>query len=492
MTTVSKYLVRRGGQQYGPYTLDVLQRYYEQGHILGTDHVWTDGYATWITAAQLFVGTSLGGGPPSAAGPRVEAVAPRRTPRARRAWGWGASALVVVVALVALAALLSGPKPEDSLDHARVAYLQRNQANFDRDVDVSSVLSDGVDQIAGVIMQQNNTGGLARVAIAAAVPALKGIYLPSASRAIDQFIISGVLPQDPQSSSSDPATALIASYVSAVLRKVAASALSYQGVESELISNGTATLAVRVATPLSSQPMVLKVKMQKAGGYWRVVAIEDLAGLLRELGQFSSPGASSSGPALAAPGAAPAAVSPDAAVRAPPAPKPDDDDPIGQGGFDHATDAVSEAPGRHCDWAGIPGTESRLRHPSLGMDDRSTDNQPLIWRQLAARDHEAGPVVGMRVGMAPAADLRAQALLRLPQRARDIAVVSGEGEIHPMHELRGALHPLPVRRHDSGGQCPGSLHGAEELPQVLPGHLIGADGHHAGRSDWHEGQADRA
>lgn len=39
MTTVSKYLVRRGGQQYGPYTLDVLQRYYEQGQILGTDHV---------------------------------------------------------------------------------------------------------------------------------------------------------------------------------------------------------------------------------------------------------------------------------------------------------------------------------------------------------------------------------------------------------------------------------------------------------------------
>lgn len=329
MTTVSKYLVRRGGQQYGPYTLDVLQRYYEQGQILGTDHVWTDGYATWITAAQLFVGTSRGGAPPSAAGPRVEAVAPRRTPRARRAWGWGASALVVVVALVALVVLLSGPKPEDSLDHARAAYLQRDQANFDRYVDVSSVLSDGVDQIAGVILQQNNTGGLARVAIAAAVPALKGIYLPSASRAIDQFIISGVLPQDPQSSSSDPATALIASYVSAVLRKVAASALSYQGVESELISNGTATLAVRVATPLSSQPMVLKVKMQKAGGYWRVVAIEDLAGLLRELGQFSAPGAASSGPALAAP----AAVSPDAAVRAPPARKPDDDDPIGQGGF---------------------------------------------------------------------------------------------------------------------------------------------------------------
>ncbi|HEX5208952.1 MAG TPA: DUF4339 domain-containing protein [Steroidobacteraceae bacterium] len=333
MATVSKYLVRRGGQQYGPYTLDVLQRYYDQGQILGTDQVWTDGYETWITAAQLFVGTSLGGGPPGAAGRRAEEVAPRRTPRAHGAWGWGAGAVVVVVALLVLVGLLSGPKPEDSLDHARAAYLQRDQANFDRYVDVSSVVSDGVDQIVAVIMQQNNTGGLARVAVEAAVPALKSIYLPSASRAIDQFIISGVLPQDPQSSSNDPATALIASYVSAVLRKVAASGLSYQGVESKLISNGTAMLAVRVATPLSSQPMVLKVRMQKAGGYWRVVAIEDLAGLVRELGQFPAPGASSSGLASAAPGAAPAAVSPAAAVQVPVAPKPDDDDPIGQGGF---------------------------------------------------------------------------------------------------------------------------------------------------------------
>lgn len=290
MTTVSKYLVRRGGQEYGPYTHDVLQRYYEQGQILGTDHVWTDGYETWVTAAQLFVGAPLGGGAPGTAGPRVEAVAPRPVPRARRAWRWGAGALVVVVALVVLAALLSGPKPEDSLDHARAAYLRRDQANFDRYVDVSSVLSDGVDQMVDAIMEQNNTSGLARVAIAAAVPALKSIYLPSASQAVDQFIISGVLPQDPQSSSSDPAAALIASNVSAALRKVAASALTYQGVESDVISNDTATLAVRVATPLSSQPMVVKVRMQKASGYWRVVAIEDLAGLLRALGQSPAPG----------------------------------------------------------------------------------------------------------------------------------------------------------------------------------------------------------
>jgi hypothetical protein len=156
-------------------------------------------------------------------------------------------------------------------------------------------------------MQQNNTGGLARVAIAAAVPALKSIYLPSASRAIDQFIISGVLPQDPQSSGTDPSTALIAGYVSSVLRKVAASALSYQGIESEDVSQGIATLAVRVATPLSSQPMVLKVKMQKAGDYWRVVAIEDLAGLLRQLGVFPAPGASPTGSTVATPLATPPA-----------------------------------------------------------------------------------------------------------------------------------------------------------------------------------------
>lgn len=377
MSTVRKYLVRRGEQQYGPYTLEVLLRYYDQGQILGTDLTWTDGRENWITVAQLSAErVSQGGESPRAAGAQAEAVKPPR--RRPRAWVWGATTAAVVAAIVVLVVLFAGPQPEDSLDHARLAYLQRDQVNFDRYVDVTSVLGDGVDQIAGMVMQENNTSGLARLAIEAAIPALKSVYLTSTSQAVDQLIISGNLPQDSQSAHSDPASVLVAGYVSAALHKVAASALSYQGIESKHIAGGIATLAVRVATPLASRPLVLRVRMQKGDGYWRVIAIEDLAGLLRELGGLAAQGAPSSASAVGSPpapatqaDAAPvpepasqasvapvpepatqasappvpepaagtAATSPDAPVAAPAtsaapaAPAADDDDPIGQGGF---------------------------------------------------------------------------------------------------------------------------------------------------------------
>jgi hypothetical protein len=367
MTTMNTYSVSRDGQQYGPYTFDVLQLYYNQGQILKTDLVRTSEMRSWISAAELFVGVPLGAEPPlaSAAEPAapVETVAPRRTRRSLRPWVWGASAVIGVAALIVLVALLLGPNPANSLDQARAAYLQRDQANFDKYVDVASVLSNGVDQIVGEMMQQNNTGGLARIAIEAAVPALKSIYLPSASRNIDQLIISGTLPQDAQSSGNDAAGALIAGYVSGALHKIAGSALSYQGVESKQVSGGNATLVVRVATPLSAEPILLKVRMQKADSYWRVVAVEDLAGLLRNLEARSAPVETTNSlpvAAPAAPAATPAATptaadtavvaTPPAAADftaspdepAPPAPSPPApaDDPIGQGGFitppDHA------------------------------------------------------------------------------------------------------------------------------------------------------------
>ena len=381
MTTVSNYLVRRDAQQYGPYAFDVLQHYYKQGQILKTDLVWTNGFESWITAAELFVAVPLGAEPPlGSAAPEAETVAPRRRRGSLKPWMWGASAAIVVVALIVLAVSLSGPNPEDSLDHARTAYLQRDQANFDTYVDVASVLSDGVDQIVAAMMQQNNTGGLARIGIEAAVPTLKSIYLPSASRAIDQFIISGTLPQDTESSGNDPAEALIAGYVSVALHKLAASALSYQGVESKQISGGNATLAVKVAMPQSAEPMVLKVRMQKADGHWRVVAVEDLAGLLRNLEGRSAhvdtanslpvatpiaadttvaPAPSAAGDFTAVPDApassavrqfvSPGEVGPpgtDAPQSAPaPSPPAPDDDPIGEGGFITPPDRDATATG---------------------------------------------------------------------------------------------------------------------------------------------------
>jgi len=40
---VTTYLISRDGQQFGPYTLKVIRRYVQEGHIDLEDHLWSEG-----------------------------------------------------------------------------------------------------------------------------------------------------------------------------------------------------------------------------------------------------------------------------------------------------------------------------------------------------------------------------------------------------------------------------------------------------------------
>lgn len=47
------YYVRRGQQQYGPYTLDDLRRYYAQGNLVATDLVRSEESTQWVPLSQV-------------------------------------------------------------------------------------------------------------------------------------------------------------------------------------------------------------------------------------------------------------------------------------------------------------------------------------------------------------------------------------------------------------------------------------------------------
>jgi hypothetical protein len=47
------YFIRRGDQQYGPYTLGDLQRYVASGNILVTDLARSEGMADWVPVSQV-------------------------------------------------------------------------------------------------------------------------------------------------------------------------------------------------------------------------------------------------------------------------------------------------------------------------------------------------------------------------------------------------------------------------------------------------------
>ena len=217
--------------------------------------------------------------------PSVPPASATAQPRKHRAGLWIGISIATAVVLIMAVILVSGPRPEDSLDRARSAYLQHDQETFDKYVDVSSVLSDWVNQGVNGLLEGNHAGIAQRMIVQSAVQAMKDAYLPAMSQSVDQLVVSGTLAEQPRSGNSDQTNALLAGFISSGLRTLASSQLTYEGIRSRTISGTNALLDVNVRTSLRNRPVVLKIKMHREGDHWRVVAVQDLAGLLEQLDQ---------------------------------------------------------------------------------------------------------------------------------------------------------------------------------------------------------------
>jgi len=212
-----------------------------------------------------------------------EAIAPPRRSHVGL-WLLGAFAVIALLVILVVVVVNSGPKPEDSLDQARLAYLHHDQATFDKYVDVNSVLGDWTDQGVNMWLKQQNAGAIEQAAAQILAGTVKSAYLPTLSQSVDQVVVSGTLPDQSQNGSNDPVTAFVVNFISSIVRNIASSQLTYQGVQSKTVVNNTdAVLKVIVGSSLSNQPVIVQIKMRRDGDHWRVVSVDDLAGLLNQL-----------------------------------------------------------------------------------------------------------------------------------------------------------------------------------------------------------------
>jgi hypothetical protein len=201
-------------------------------------------------------------------------------------WLWLTTAAVIVVIILAIIIIpfLSGPDPGDSLDQARAAYLQHDQASFDKYVDVNSVLSDWTDQGVNAWLKQQNAGAFETAAAQILAGTMKSAYLPALAQSVDQWVVSGTAPPDPsQTDQNDQSSVFVTAFLSSALRTLASSQLTYQGIQSKFVTNDSAELTFNVGTSLSAQPILVHVKMLRVGDHWQVKSVEDLAGLLSQI-----------------------------------------------------------------------------------------------------------------------------------------------------------------------------------------------------------------
>jgi hypothetical protein len=71
-----KYLISRGGQQYGPYSIDELRQFVASGNILPSDMAWAQSMPAWVPVSQILGGAPAAAPTPPAAPAPVYAPAP--------------------------------------------------------------------------------------------------------------------------------------------------------------------------------------------------------------------------------------------------------------------------------------------------------------------------------------------------------------------------------------------------------------------------------
>jgi hypothetical protein len=205
---------------------------------------------------------------------------PRRRSHTLRNITWIA---VAIAAAIIAAILLSGPSPKDSLEKAGAAFAHQDAQAFHNYVDVQSVLGDWTDQAAASwLINSNNNAGQTLV-IDGLAAGFKALFVPQLASSVEQEILSQRVSDRPQSNSSDNATNYMTNFLSSGIHSLMTSQLRYQGVASQIKSGSDVVLDVRLGSPLSSSPLIVRVKMRQAGDHWRIVAIPDVAGLLAQL-----------------------------------------------------------------------------------------------------------------------------------------------------------------------------------------------------------------
>jgi hypothetical protein len=196
----------------------------------------------------------------------------------------------VLMAVLAAVVVLFWPRPDprESVEQIRVALLHHDLPAFEQHVELDRLLTDAIVQAAsfaaseGVVTEFDagpGTAALAGSTAAALASAAAPQLIPELARLSRQLVSAGTwTAQGMAASPGDPSPVLM-QFMSEAL----SSQLSYRGAEVLSRQGPAAQVAVSVATPLQVQPLTIRLRMEIAEGRWRVVGIDDLAGLIRQV-----------------------------------------------------------------------------------------------------------------------------------------------------------------------------------------------------------------
>lgn len=201
-----------------------------------------------------------------------------------------AAAALVLVAVVAGAAYLFWPRPDprDIPEQIRIAFLSHDVAAFERHVALDRVLTDALAQAASFGIREAAVtdlnmspaaAELAASAAAAAVTVAAPQLVPELARLCRQLVSAGTWASQGIAATTDDPSPVLMQFMSEAL----ASQLAYRGAEVLGRQGPAAQVAVSMATPLQAQPLTIRLRMEMADGAWRVVGVEDLAGLIRQV-----------------------------------------------------------------------------------------------------------------------------------------------------------------------------------------------------------------
>lgn len=165
--------------------------------------------------------------------------------------------------------------PKYSLLQAHEAMEDHNMVAFEKYVDVESVTSNLVDQLA---TQRSIIGSLipGNALVKQALQYMKPQLTNVARKEIEKYVETGDFKKDPNAPKKKIDISL-----SGLWHKVVSDSASFKGVQYVKEEGETALVGLEFTQPRYDTTMVLEVKMQDKGDYWRVVQLTNTGELLK-------------------------------------------------------------------------------------------------------------------------------------------------------------------------------------------------------------------
>ena len=196
--------------------------------------------------------------------------------------------LLLLLVLVALGAggyyyylsLKNGPK--GAMAQAAAAVQTHDMATFEKYVDVSSVTTHLVDDVAqqGAALTSLMPGG--SLAVGGALRLLKPLLAKAAHQEVQRYVETGSL----AAAAAAAPKRLVNISLTGLASKVVSADSEFKGIKYSREEGDNAYMGLEVSQPKYDTTMVVEVKLRRQGDHWRLTEITNTGELLRSVAQL--------------------------------------------------------------------------------------------------------------------------------------------------------------------------------------------------------------